>query len=99
MNIYSIFCFKQYIDLARSLRHYSRIPAGEALTEAVNIGDMDGALIKVRVSLASKELSLTSVMHPSHEQIYKVTRMRCWRITTLHSVSLTYYKLVPGICI
>ncbi|XP_047507301.1 sorting nexin-17 isoform X2 [Pieris napi] len=76
---------REYIELARSLRHYGRIPAGEGLTEAVNIGDMGGALINVRVSLACKELSLTSVTHPSHEQRYKVTRMRCWRITTLHS--------------
>ncbi|XP_047507295.1 sorting nexin-17 isoform X1 [Pieris napi] len=77
---------REYIELARSLRHYGRIPAGEGLTEAVNIGDMGGALINVRVSLACKELSLTSVTHPSHEQRYKVTRMRCWRITTLHSL-------------
>ncbi|CAF4795695.1 unnamed protein product [Pieris macdunnoughi] len=77
---------REYIELARSLRHYGRIPAGEGLTEALNIGDMGGALINVRVSLACKELSLTSVTHPSHEQRYKVTRMRCWRITTLHSL-------------
>ncbi|XP_045528107.1 sorting nexin-17 [Pieris brassicae] len=81
---------REYIELARSLRHYGRIPAGDGLTEAVNIGDMGGALINVRVSLACKELSLTSVTHPNHEQRYKVTRMRCWRITTLHSVDQSH---------
>ncbi|XP_047545311.1 sorting nexin-17 [Vanessa atalanta] len=77
---------REYIELARSLRHYGSIPAGEALTDAVNIGEADTTVIRARVSLASKELTLTSVTHPSHEQRYKVTRMRCWRITTLHNV-------------
>ncbi|XP_038207617.1 sorting nexin-17 [Zerene cesonia] len=77
---------REYIELARTLMHYGRIPAGEASTEAVNIGEMGGAVIRVRVSLAAKELTLTSVSHPNHEQRYKVTRMRCWRITTLHAM-------------
>ncbi|XP_034835128.1 sorting nexin-17 [Maniola hyperantus] len=77
---------REYIELARTLRHYSSIPAGEALTDAVNVGEPNGATIRVRVSLASKELTLASVTHPTHEQRYKVTRMRCWRITTLHNV-------------
>ncbi|CAK1540195.1 unnamed protein product [Leptosia nina] len=77
---------KEYIELARTVRQYGRIPAGEATTEAVNIGEMGGTMIRVHVSLASKELTLTSVTNPCHEQRYKVTRMRCWRITTLHSI-------------
>ncbi|XP_023949150.1 sorting nexin-17 [Bicyclus anynana] len=77
---------REYIELARTLRNYSSIPAGEALTDAVNVGEPNGSTIRVRVSLGSKELTLTSVSNPSHEQPYKVTRMRCWRITTLHNV-------------
>ncbi|XP_063823385.1 sorting nexin-17 [Ostrinia nubilalis] len=75
---------REYIELARTLRHYGRIPAGEAMTDSSNVGDSSEGLCRVRVSLASKELTVTSVTHPTREQKFKVTRMRCWRITTLH---------------
>ncbi|OWR50289.1 putative sorting nexin [Danaus plexippus plexippus] len=75
---------REYIEMARTLRHYGSVPAGEAITEAINVGDSNGS-IRVRVSLASKELTLTS-LDTRHEQRYKVTRMRCWRITTLHTM-------------
>lgn len=79
----------QYVELAKTLRHYGRVPAGEAVTELSNV--TDGApegTCRVRVSLASKELTLLSLTPPGREQRYKVTRMRCWRITTLHTVSM-----------
>ncbi|XP_072941644.1 sorting nexin-17 [Epargyreus clarus] len=77
---------REYIELARTLRHYGRIPAGEAVTDACNVaGDAEGSC-RVRVSLASKELTLMTTTHPPREQRFKVTRMRCWRITTLHNV-------------
>ncbi|VVC93327.1 unnamed protein product [Leptidea sinapis] len=77
---------REYIETAQRLQHYGRIPAGEALTDSVNIAEVgSNNSVRVRVSLASKELSLTSIMHPNHEQKYKVTRMKCWRITTLHN--------------
>ncbi|XP_022835426.1 sorting nexin-17 [Spodoptera litura] len=78
---------REYVELAKSLRHYGRIPAGEAVTELNNV--TDGApegTCRVRVSLASKELTLLSLTPPAREQRYKVTRMRCWRITTLHTI-------------
>ncbi|KAM3967724.1 sorting nexin 17 [Aphomia sociella] len=75
---------REYIELARTLRHYGRIPAGEAITDAEELGGSDA--LRVRVSLASKELTLTSVTNPTQEQRFKVTRMRCWRITTLHTM-------------
>ncbi|CAH2226421.1 jg7388, partial [Pararge aegeria aegeria] len=90
-----------YIELARTLSYYSSIPAGDAVTDAVNVGEPNSATIRVRVSLASKELTLASVTNPSHEQRYKVTRMRCWRITTLHNYielarTLSYYSSIPA---
>ncbi|KAH9641744.1 hypothetical protein HF086_003870 [Spodoptera exigua] len=78
---------REYVELAKTLRHYGRIPAGEAVTELSNV--TDGApegTCRVRVSLASKELTLLSLTPPAREQRYKVTRMRCWRITTLHTI-------------
>lgn len=80
---------KEYMELAKTLRHYGRIPAGEAVTESVNVGGPGAgpdAPCRVRVSLASKELTLLSLTQPAREQRYKVTRMRCWRIITLHSI-------------
>ncbi|KAL0850970.1 hypothetical protein ABMA28_006867 [Loxostege sticticalis] len=77
---------REYIELAKTLRHYGRIPAGEALTDSANVGDSSEGSCRVRVSLASKELTVTSVTHPTREQKFKVTRMRCWRITTLHAM-------------
>ncbi|XP_075974959.1 sorting nexin 17 [Anticarsia gemmatalis] len=78
---------REYVELARSLRHYGRVPAGEAVTETSNISGGGGdATSRVRVSLASKELTLSTVDQPFREQRYKVTRMRCWRITTLHTI-------------
>ncbi|XP_049874775.1 sorting nexin-17 [Pectinophora gossypiella] len=78
---------REYIELSRTLRHYGRIPAGEAVTDSSNVaGGAPGVPSRVRVSLASKELTLMTVNQPVREQRYKVTRMRCWRITTLHSV-------------
>lgn len=82
------------MELAKTLRHYGRIPAGEAVTESVNVGGTGAgpdATCRVRVSLASKELTLLSLTQPAREQRYKVTRMRCWRIITLHSVSLILF--------
>lgn len=76
---------REFMELARSLRHYGRIPAGEAVTDSVNVsGDNSDSTCRVRVSLAARELTLTTVTQPQREQRFKVTRMRCWRITTLH---------------
>lgn len=78
----------QYMELARTLRHYGRLPAGEAATDSMStLGGGNDTTYKVRVSLGSRELTLTSITHPNREQRFKVTRMRCWRITTLHCVS------------
>ncbi|CAH2050660.1 unnamed protein product, partial [Iphiclides podalirius] len=78
---------KEYIELARTTRHYGRVPAGEAVTDARHVIDAAAeGQCRVRVSLASKELTLSSVAQPPREQRYKVTRMRCWRITTLHAM-------------
>lgn len=71
------------------------MPAGEAVTESSNIsGGGSDSTCRVRVSLASKELTLTSIDQPHREQRYKVTRMRCWRITTLHTVSIIKFYIV-----
>ncbi|CAH0766323.1 unnamed protein product [Diatraea saccharalis] len=77
---------REYIELARTLRHYGRIPAGEAITDSSVISDDGSDQCKVLVSLGAKELTLTTALHRYKEQRFKVTRMRCWRITTLHAV-------------
>ncbi|KAJ0182379.1 hypothetical protein K1T71_001748 [Dendrolimus kikuchii] len=80
---------REYLELARTLRHYGRIPAGEALTDSSNVAwGSNEATCRVRVSLAAKELTLMGMMQPPREQRFKVTRMRCWRITTLHSMEM-----------
>ncbi|XP_073957090.1 sorting nexin 17 [Choristoneura fumiferana] len=77
---------REYLELARTLRHYGRIPAGEAVTDASAVPGGDAGAGRVTVALAGRELLLAAVGSPGREQRYKVTRMRCWRITTLHGV-------------
>ncbi|CAH2989226.1 unnamed protein product [Chilo suppressalis] len=77
---------REYIELARSLRHYGRIPAGEAITDSSVISESGSDQCRVLVSLGAKELTLSSATYRSKEQRFKVTRMRCWRITTLHAM-------------
>ncbi|XP_037969113.2 sorting nexin-17 [Plutella xylostella] len=75
---------REYIELARTLRHYGRIPGGSALTDPIHVGLAAGAPCRVLVSLGAKELTLAAPA--GREQRFKVTRMKGWRITTLHSV-------------
>lgn len=75
---------REYIELAQSLRHYGRIPAGEAVVETAGLFGLGGGPVRVRTSLAAKELTIMTMGQPQKEHRFKVTRMRCWRITTLH---------------
>lgn len=88
---------REYVELARTLHDYGRVPAGEAVTEISNVsgGGSDGTC-RVRVSLACKELTLSTIDQPLIEQHYKVTRMRCWRITTLHTLERPQVQNGPG---
>ncbi|KAL4716858.1 hypothetical protein ACJJTC_012669 [Scirpophaga incertulas] len=75
---------REYLELARTLQDYSRIPAGEALTNSSVMEESEEDQCRVKVTLGAKDLTLTSVTHPTRQKRFKVTRMRCWRITTLH---------------
>ncbi|XP_041975241.1 sorting nexin-17 [Aricia agestis] len=76
---------REYIELARTLRRYGSIPAGDAITDASNVCDPTATTAKVRVHLTAKDLTVTCTAHPDHERKYKITKMRCWRITTIHN--------------
>ena len=54
--------------------------------------DYPQAGTKVQVAIGRNELSLRILRSEEEEQeaVFRVTRMRCWRITTLNNVSIIF---------
>lgn len=76
---------RDYLQLARSLKYYGFLQFKPCVCDypkpqspvLVNIGNQE---LNLRVRLASEQ--------EVREGSFKVTRMRCWRITALHNVSV-----------
>ncbi|EEB20430.1 Sorting nexin-17, putative [Pediculus humanus corporis] len=73
---------KQYLELARTLKYYGFLQFRPCICDYPYPGS------KVLVSAGNKELNLRVKLSDGddvRQGSFKVTRMRCWRITTLHS--------------
>lgn len=73
----------QYLELARTLKYYGFLQFRPCICDYPYPGS------KVLVSAGNKELNLRVKLSDGddvRQGSFKVTRMRCWRITTLHSV-------------
>lgn len=73
---------KEYLDVARTLKFYGFLQFRPCLCDYPHPG------CQVLVSIGNRELNLRVRMAEGQnmrEGSFKVTRMRCWRITTLHN--------------
>ncbi|XP_012266714.2 sorting nexin-17 [Athalia rosae] len=72
---------KEFLKLARSLKYYGYVQFVPCISDYPQPGT------RVIVSVGKNELNLR--IYPEGEEeceaVFKVTRMRCWRITTLHN--------------
>ena len=67
-----------YLQIAKSLKYYGFLQFTPCFC------DYPKPQTKVLVAIGGQELSLRLVGHVVKEGIFKVTRMRCWRITATH---------------
>lgn len=73
---------KEYLELARTLKYYGFLQFRPCICDYPKPGS------RVLVSAGNRELNLRvrlSDGQDMREGSFKVTRMRCWRITTLHN--------------
>lgn len=73
---------REYVELARTLKYYGFLQFKPCLC------DYPKSQSLVLVSIGNQELNLRVNMGPGQEMregSFKVTRMRCWRITALHN--------------
>ncbi|KRT81934.1 FERM domain containing protein [Oryctes borbonicus] len=70
---------REYIELARTLKYYGYIQFVPCYC------DYPKAQTKVLVAIGEQELSLRLIGQVVKEGSFKVTRMRCWRITATHN--------------
>lgn len=68
----------QYIELARTLKYYGYIQFDQCYCDYPNPDT------KVLVAIGGQELSVRLLGPEIIEGSFKVTRMRCWRITATH---------------
>ncbi|KAK6618108.1 hypothetical protein RUM44_002551 [Polyplax serrata] len=81
-NLQSRGAKKQYLELARTLKYYGFLQFRPCVCDYPYPGS------KVLVSAGNKELNLRVKLTEGDDMrqgSFKVTRMRCWRITTLYS--------------
>lgn len=79
---------KEYIELARSQKHYGFIQFTPCYC------DYPHQDTKVLISIGDQELNMRIVNSGQFvkEGSFKVTRMRCWRITATHVITKFNYK-------
>nr|XP_034186076.1 sorting nexin-17 isoform X1 [Osmia lignaria]XP_034186077.1 sorting nexin-17 isoform X1 [Osmia lignaria] len=71
---------REYVDLVRSLKYYGYIQFAPCLC------DYPRSDTKVLVAIGRNELNLRILSDEGkREEMFKVSRMRCWRITTLQN--------------
>lgn len=79
---------QEYLELARTLKYYGYMQFGYA------ISDYPQPNTRVIVAIGKRELNMrlpSATECNTREGCFKVTRMRCWRITTVRKVSLLYF--------
>ncbi|KAK0087663.1 hypothetical protein PV325_000470 [Microctonus aethiopoides] len=71
----------KYLKLIHPLKFYGYVQFATCFCDYPKIGT------KVLVAIGRNELSLRIISNndEQHEAVFKVTRMRCWRITTMHN--------------
>lgn len=79
------------MELAQSLRHYGYVAGGEGIAEWGCGGATRGS---AKVLLGCMGILLLT--QDGREACFKVTRMRCWRITTMRLVNI---KIILSILI
>lgn len=71
---------RDYLELARTLRHYGHVQFAECIC------DVPRPATRARISIGQHELSVMSCGEGEHhETAFRITRMRCWRITAVHN--------------
>lgn len=73
---------REYLDVARTLKYYGFLQFRPCVCDYPHPGS------RVLVSIGNRELNLRVKLAEGQdvrEGCFKVTRMRCWRITTLHN--------------
>lgn len=74
---------KEFLEVARNLPSYGVIQFQKAIV------DYPEASTQTSVTIGNKELSTRTIVGKKvQEARFKVTRMRCWRVTTIHNVSI-----------
>lgn len=81
----------QYLNVARTLKYYGYTQFAPCFCDYPQHGS------RVLLAIGRNELNLRILSsEDKHEVAFKVSRMRCWRITTMQDVSITYfYKIAP----
>ncbi|KAG7199058.1 hypothetical protein KM043_017960 [Ampulex compressa] len=74
---------REYLDIARTLKYYGYIKFAPCFC------DYPQPNTKVLVAIGRNELNLRILSHQKEDQeaVFKVPRMRCWRITTLQNAA------------
>lgn len=76
---------KEYLEIVRNLPSYGSLQFSRAVVDYPQLNTL------ATVVIGTRELSLrTKVGKKIQETKFKVTRMRCWRVTTIHNVNLKY---------
>ncbi|XP_043465712.1 sorting nexin-17 isoform X4 [Leptopilina heterotoma] len=72
---------KEYLTVVRGLKYYGYIQFTPCICDYPNMGT------KVQVAIGMNELTLKmlEIKDEDQEAVFRVTRMRCWRITTLNN--------------
>ena len=77
-------CKKEYLEVARNLPNYGCLHFTECVV------DYPHANTKTTVLIGNKEIRFqtpTDNVDTIEETKFRVTRIRCWKITTIHNVS------------
>ncbi|XP_029662616.1 sorting nexin-17 [Formica exsecta] len=70
---------KEYLNIARYLKYYGYIQFAPCYCDYPQHGS------KILLAIGGNELNLRILSSKEHEIIFKVSRMRCWRITTIQN--------------
>lgn len=77
---------KEYLDIARNLPSYGCVQFPPAIVDYPEPNTISTVVI------GNRELSLrTAHGKKIQETKFKVTRMRCWRVTTIHNVRVSTF--------
>lgn len=70
---------KEYLNIARHLKYYGYVQFSPCYC------DYPERSSKVLLAIGGNELNLRVLSSEEHEVVFKVSRMRCWRITTIQN--------------